>query len=80
MRNVKQFLKLCTKHFPSPRPSQRHCLTVEGDDLVLTLMLGDTFQRFNISEADLGKPPLSLLKELREVYAKPEEPPTPTAA
>jgi len=43
-------------------------------------MLGDTFQRFNISEADLGKPPLSLLKELREVYAKPEEPPTPTAA
>lgn len=78
MKNAKEFLDLCRRRFPSPRPSQRHSLTLEGDTLVLTLMQGDTYQRFNFSEEDLKKPAPLLLAELiavmKSLNRKPTEP------
>jgi len=71
MKNAKEFLDLCRRRFPSPRPHQRHNLTLEGDTLVLTLMQGDTFQRFNLDDEDLKKPAPQLLAELIAVIKTP---------
>jgi len=81
MKNAREFLDLCHRRFPSPRKDQRHNLTLEGDTLVLTLMLGDTYQRFNLDAEDLNKAPGHLLAELIAVAkpakkaAKPKTPP-----
>lgn len=82
MKNAKEFLDLVRRRFPSPRPSQRHSLTLEGDTLVLTLMQGDTYQRFNFSEEDLKKPAPLLLAELIAVLKTPQKksPPSPPSS
>lgn len=78
MKNAKEFLDLCRRRFPSPRKDQRHCLTLEGDTLVLTLVLGHTCQRFNLDNEDLSKPATVLLAELTTIFKKaPKKPPTP---
>ena len=64
MKEAKQFLDLCRRRFPSPRNDQHHSLTIHGNTLVLTLMMGDTCHRFNLSDEDLQKAPSQLLIEL----------------
>lgn len=76
MKTAKEFLDLCRRRFPSPRPSQRHSLTLEGDTLVLTLVQGDTCQRFNLNEEDLKKPAPLLLAELIAVMKAPNQKPS----
>lgn len=68
LRQAKELLDLCTARFPSPRPGQRHNLVVMDDRLVLTLMLGDTYQSFNLSEVDLERAPEALLDELAALF------------
>lgn len=77
MKEAREFLDLCRRRFPSPRANQRHSLTLEGDTLVLTLMQGDTFQRFNIDDEDLKKPAALLLAELIAVSKTPSKKATP---
>lgn len=64
LRDAKQFLTLCSSRFPSPRHDQRHNLTLIDGTMVLTLMFGDTYQSFNMNEADLDRPIDDLLDEL----------------
>jgi hypothetical protein len=65
MRNAKLFLELCKQRFPSTRPHQSHGLTLSSEGtLVLTLMLGDDYARFNLDEDDLDKMPHQLLDRL----------------
>lgn len=75
MKNAKEFLELVRRRFPSPRRDQRHSLTLEGDTLVLTLMRGDTAERFNITDEDLNKPAPLLLAELHAVLKTPKKAP-----
>lgn len=75
MKNAREFLDLVQRRFPSPRPSQRHSLTLEGNTLVLTVMQGDTFQKFNLDEEDLKKPAPLLLAELIAVMRTPNKNP-----
>lgn len=64
MKNAKEFLDLCTRRFPPPRPDLRHSLTLEGDTMVLTLIQGYDHVKFNVNDRDLSKPPALLLTEL----------------
>lgn len=64
MRNAKRFLDLCTERFSSPRGCQHHSLTVVDGVLVLTLMQGDTWQAFDLAEADLDREPTLVCDEL----------------
>lgn len=64
MKNAKELLRQVGERFPSPRPDQRHSLTLDGDVLVLTLMEGHTYQRFNIESHDLDKTVAQLVDEL----------------
>jgi hypothetical protein len=75
MKNAKELLELCRHRFPSPRSGQRHNLTIEGNVLVLTLMLGDTYQRFNIDDSDLDRPVPALVEDLVVLMRTP--PPSP---
>jgi hypothetical protein len=75
VKNVKEFLDLCQRRFPSPRTHQRHSLTLDGNTLVLTLMQGDTYQRFNLDDEDLKKPPTQLLLDLIAVMNTPTKGP-----
>lgn len=70
MKNAKEFLKLCERRFPSPRPNQRHCLTIENDTLVLTLMLGDTCENFNFDLEDLDKSAIQLFSDFISIAEK----------
>ncbi len=85
MKNAKTFLELCRQRFPSTRPHQSHRLELRADTLVLVLMLGDTSQEFNLSEADLERSPSDLLVDVAKLYKKPPKtpktprPPTPAA-
>lgn len=69
MRNAKILLDLCKTWFPSPRPNQNHGLNVIDNKMVLTLMLGDTYQSFEFDESDLGKEPAQLVTELVTMMA-----------
>jgi len=42
--------------------------------MVLTLMLGDTFQRFNLSDDDLDREPLELLHDIERLFERPVRP------
>lgn len=77
LKHAKELLELCTARFPSPRPSQHHGLTVHDGTLVLTLMLGDTYQSFSIQEADLNKSPADLLDELAALFEPTLDSPDP---
>jgi hypothetical protein len=76
MRNAKTFLELCARRFPSTRPHQSHNLTFKDGKLVLTLMLGDTYQSFNIDDADLDRNPIDLVREVARLFKK-SQPTTP---
>ncbi len=69
LRGAKQFLDLCTERFPSPRSSQHHSLTVKEGFLILTLMQGETWMSFNLSEVDLELPAETLVDELAALVA-----------
>ena len=73
MKSAKNFLELCMQRFPSPRSEQRHSFTVEGDKLVLTLMLGDYCHRFDLDDEDLEKPIDTLLAELVTLIDRSEK-------
>jgi len=73
LRAAKQLLDLCTERFPSPRSSQSHNLTIKEGFLVLTLMQGDTYLSFNLSEVDLERTPESLLDELATLVKQAAE-------
>ena len=75
LRGSKTLLDLCTERFPSPRTSQHHSLIVREGTMVLTLMQGDTYQSFNLSEVDLERDPESLVDELAVLLAAPSEEP-----
>lgn len=77
MKTAKELLDLCRQRFPSPRKDQRHSLTLEGDTLVLTLMNGDTYERFNFELEDLKKPAIQLFAELIAMKNTPRPPPLP---
>jgi len=85
MKNAKEFLELCRRRFPSTRPHQSHRLELQGDHLVLTLMLGDTYQVFDLTEGDLEKSAPQLLAEVATLFkrprggTKPPGKPTPAA-
>ena len=72
MKNAKTLLELCRQRFPSTRPHQSHLLTIKEGTMVLTLMLGDTAQSFNLDEHDLKRPPQELLRDLERLYEKPQ--------
>ena len=82
MKDAKLFLELCRQRFPSTRPHQAHNLTLDGDTVVLTLMLGETYQRFNLDATDLEKSPQHLLEELVTLWLfnKTTAPPEYTGA
>ena len=82
MKDAKLFLELCHKKFVSTRSHQRHNLTIEDGVLVLTLMLGDTCQRFNFSEEDMNRGPLELVADITKLLkkAKPGSKPDDTVA
>lgn len=71
MKNVKTFLELVRQRFPSTRKHQFHRLELRGDTVVLILMLGDSFQEFDLTEADLEKQPVQLLLELIPLVKTP---------
>lgn len=71
MKNVKEFLDLCHRRFPSPRPDQYHTLTLRDGVVVLTLLLGDSYQMFNLAEEDLKKPPALLLQDVVTLFKNP---------
>lgn len=77
MKNVKEFLDLCHRRFPSPRPDQRHSICLEGDGLIFTLMLGDTSQQFDLTNEDLQKSPIELLTEIVALMKNPAVPNNP---
>lgn len=70
MKDTKAFLEGCRTLFPSTRPHQAHSLRLDGDQIVLTLMLGDTYQEFNLNEEDLEKPVAALLVEVFHLFKK----------
>jgi len=72
MKNAKLFLELCRQRFPSTRPHQSHSLTLKENTFVLTLMLGDTSQSFNLDESDLLREPADLLKNVIKLFKKPK--------
>lgn len=49
------------------------------DRLVLTLMLGDTYQSFNLSEPDLDRTPDALLDELAALFEPTLDAPDPSS-
>lgn len=55
MRNAKNLLDLLKSRFPSPRKDQNHSLTVQDGKMVLTLMQGNTWQSFDLTDDDLDK-------------------------
>jgi hypothetical protein len=75
MKNAKSFLEMCRQRFPSTRLHQAHSLTLREDTLVLTLMLGDTAQQFNLTEADLERNPADLLADVAKLYKRPARSP-----
>lgn len=77
MRHAKDLLDRCGARFPSPRRGQRHNLTVTDGTLVLTLMLGDTYQSFNLSDADLDRPVDDLLDDLSVLFEPVPDKPDP---
>lgn len=77
MKNAKEFLSMCRRQFTSTRKHQSHRLELKGDTLVLTLMLGDSCQEFDLHESDMDKPPAQLLTELVVLFKKPPKQPTP---
>lgn len=46
--------------------------------LVLTLMMGDTYQSFNLSDADLDRPVGDLLDDLAALFEPTLDAPEPT--
>jgi len=73
LRAAKRLLDLCTERFPSPRPSQSHNFTIKDGVLVLTLMQGDVYLSFNLSEDDLERTPENLLDELATLVKQAAE-------
>ena len=78
LRHAKELLELCTERFPSPRRGQRHNLVVIDGRLVLTLMMGDTYQSFNLSEVDLERAPDALLDDLAALFEPTLDAPDPS--
>lgn len=77
MKHAKQLLEQCRHKFPSTRPHQSHSLTLRDDTLVLTLMLGDTYQEFNLSDADLERPVEDLVKDATRLFKRSKNVPKP---
>jgi hypothetical protein len=74
IENTKKFLELCQQHFPSTRSHQSHNLSLREGQLVLTLMLGDTYQMFNLNESDLTKSPEELLFDVIRLFKRQSKP------
>ena len=72
MKSAKVLLELCKHRFPSSRPHQAHNLTLKDGKMVLTLMLGDTCQAFNLDEGDLERDPVQLVSEMARLLKKPK--------
>ena len=70
LRSASVFLEMCEAEFPSPRKDQRHFFAFVDGSLVLTVMRGNDFQQFTLSEADLDKEPASLIEELRTLLVE----------
>lgn len=74
MKNAKEFLELCHRRFPPPRPDLRHTLSLEKGVLVLTLMKNDySCHRFNLDNEDLDKCAPQLLAELITIDRTPSK-------
>jgi len=71
MKNAKTLLELCRQRFPSTRPHQSHSLSLKEGTMVLTLMLGDAVQSFNLDENDLRRDPIELLRDLERLHERP---------
>ena len=66
MLEAKLFLEEITKAI-LPGEGQRHSLTVEGENLVLTLMLGERYQPIVLTDDDLdGKSGEELIEEVKD--------------
>lgn len=72
MKNAKRLLEMCRKRFVTTRPNTSHSLTLNGNVLVLTLMMGDTFQSFNFDDDDLKLSPTKLVEEIARLYKQPD--------
>jgi len=70
MRSALELLRFCQAEIPSTRAHQRHSIAYEdeqGGTLVLTLLLGDTWQRINLREEDLDRAPSELVEEIKRL-------------
>ena len=71
MKDAKTLLELCRQRFPLTRAYQSHALTIKDGTMVLTLMLGDTMQSFNLDDDDLKRPPSDLLRDVERLFERP---------
>lgn len=65
MKNAKELLKQLTKEIP-PGAGQHHNITVDGDNLVVCLMLDDRYRPVILDDSDLHKSVGSLVREVLE--------------
>ncbi len=78
LRHAKDLLDACATRFPSPRSGQRHNLVVMDGVLVLTLMMGDTWQSFNLNDVDLDRPVNDLVDDLAALFEPTLDAPDPS--
>lgn len=77
MKGIKRLLELCRQKWPSPRVGQEHNVTLRDGVVVLTLMMGDVYQGFNLDDTDLDRDPESLIRDIARLMKKvPAEDPT----
>lgn len=67
-------LRALEERLPSPRPEQRHTLAVHANVVVLTVMMGDSWTAFDLTEEDLSRDPLELVAEVEALVARDREP------
>jgi hypothetical protein len=70
LAHARELLAIITESIPPKEPGQHHSLTLSDhapSGLQLTLVLGDVFLAFNLSETDLQEEPGDLAKRIIEM-------------
>jgi hypothetical protein len=70
---AKKFLQSLDTHFPvsnSGEHKRHHSLQLEGDQILLMLHLGSTWQTFLFDDNDLARDPEEIVLELKQLLKK----------